>query len=365
MNLIEKYILKQLTINSMLILLLIVSIFSFSKSVQLIELSINRGLPLFIFFKLILFSLPSIIPYLLPVIFSLSIFFTFSRMKNDSELLVIETLGGSKFSMIKPVLIYGLILTIISLFFTLNLSPQANHNFRYLINDIKNNYSSSLLQEGVFNIIGEDFTIFVKQRERNGKLNNIFIHDTRDKNQPNTLISKQGILIDSENDNKIFLEKGSQQFLSKEKNKLSILYFDKYLVSFNESSDSGFKRIWKTPSERTLHELSNPDLSNGDDLKNQQAFKAEIIQRFALPLNTLCFGFLIISLMLSEKFMREESIFFSIKILVTILLLKLIFIISSSASVKYERLEMLNLSPFLISLFIGIYLQIKSHRNIQ
>lgn len=364
MKLIERYILKQLIINSMLILLLILSIFSLSKSVQLIELSINRGLPFNIFFKLVFFSLPSIIPYLFPIIFCLSIFFTFSRMRNDRELIVIESLSGTKFSMLKPVIFYGTVLTLISLFFTINLSPKSNHNFRYLINDIKSKYSSSLLQEGVFNIIGEDFTIFVKQRHSDGKLKNIFIHDTREKGKPNTLISKQGTLIDSNNENKIFLEDGSQQFLSKEKSKLSILYFDKYLLSFSESSGSSLKRIWKTPSERSLSELSNPDLSNGDDFKNQQAFKAELIQRFSLPANTLCFGFLIISIMLSQRFMRDESLHFNIKILITILVLKSIFIICSSISVKFENFELINLVPFIISLLLGLYFQIKLYKNV-
>ena len=136
------------------------------------------------------------------------------------------------------------------------------------------------------------------------------------------------------------------------------------MAQFCADSD-GFKRIWKTPSERTIFELLNPDLSNGDDRKNQQAFKAELIQRFSLPMNIICFGFLIISIMLSQKFMREESLYFNLKILFTILFLKSLFILASSASVKFEDLELLNVSPCLISFFIGLYLQIKLHRKIQ
>ena len=136
-------------------------------------------------------------------------------------------------------------------------------------------------------------------------------------------------------------------------------------MSFSESSGSSLKRIWKTPSERSLSELSNPDLSNGDDFKNQQAFKAELIQRFSLPANTLCFGFLIISIMLSQRFMRDESLHFNIKILITILVLKSIFIICSSISVKFENFELINLVPFIISLLLGLYFQIKLYKNVK
>lgn len=107
MKLIEKYITKQLINSSLLLLLLIISIFSLSKSVQLIDLSLNRGLPIYFFFKLIFLSLPAIIPILLPIILCLSILFSYSRMRNDSELIILEGSGVSKYYLAKPVIYYG------------------------------------------------------------------------------------------------------------------------------------------------------------------------------------------------------------------------------------------------------------------
>ena len=62
MKLVDKYILKQLLNNSFLILILIISLFCLAKSVQLIELMVGRGLNSGFFSKLILLSLPQIIP---------------------------------------------------------------------------------------------------------------------------------------------------------------------------------------------------------------------------------------------------------------------------------------------------------------
>ena len=89
MNLVDKYIFKQLLNNSFLILTLIISIFCLGKSVQLVELMISRGLPIEVFFKLILFSLPQIIPVLFPITIGLSIFFVYSRMQTDRELIIL------------------------------------------------------------------------------------------------------------------------------------------------------------------------------------------------------------------------------------------------------------------------------------
>ena len=68
---------------------------------------------------------------------------------------------------------------------------------------IKNDYSSTLLQEGMFNTIGKDFTIFIKQNNKDG-LHNIFIHDTRDEKKPTTLIAKKGNIINTDLATKIF-----------------------------------------------------------------------------------------------------------------------------------------------------------------
>ena len=354
MKLIEKYIVKQLLISSALLILLIISIFALSKSVQLIDLSLNRGLPLYFFFKLIIFSLPSIIPIVLPVVFCLSVMFTYSRMKNDSELIVLESSGNSKLNLLKPVIFLGLIFFLISIIFTNFLSPISNKNFRQLLYSIKNDYSSSLLEEGTFNTIGESYTIFIKKRTNTGKLNNVFIHESKNKDKPTTLIAKNGLLIKTPYGTKILLENGSQHFFSKNNNKLSVLYFDEYLFNVGADKKSENKAKWKSPSERNFYELSNPNLENGDDRNNLQAFKAEKIQRFSLPLNILTFSFLIVSFMLSQKFLRNETVFYNLKILGIIVSLKTVFIICSNLAIRNENFELINFFPSMLSLILGI-----------
>ena len=57
-------------------------------------------------------------------------------------------------------------MSFVSFFFTLYQSPKSNENFKILLYTLKNDYSSSLLQEGTFNNFGKDFTIFVKERKK-------------------------------------------------------------------------------------------------------------------------------------------------------------------------------------------------------
>ncbi len=354
MKLIEKYFLKQLAANCSLLFLLILSIFSLSKSVQLIDLSINRGLPFIFFIKLIGLSLPAIVPIVLPVIFCLSINFTYSRMKNDSELIIFESSGTSILRLAKPVIYFGLFLSILSFSFTWGIAPSSNKTFKLLLYSIKNDYSSSLLEEGSFNNIGSDYTIYVKERDSLGNLNNIFIHDTRNKDKPSTLIANKGSLLKSDYGTKILLENGTQHFYSNLDKKLSVLYFEKYLLNIIDNSNNNYPFKWKTPSERNFHELKNPDLENGDDRNNLQAFRSEIVQRITLPVNICAFGFLIVVFILSQKFYRIENLKTNLKVLSIILLQMAFFVLCSNVANKKENFELLNILPCILNFALAI-----------
>jgi len=362
MNLVDKYIFKQLLNNSLLILLLIISVFCLGKSVQLIELMVSRGLPATVFFKLIFNSLPQIIPTLLPIITGLSVFFVYYRMQTDRELIILQTSGFSNVELVKPVMIFGIILSILSFFFTIHQAPLSNKNFKILLYTIKNDYSSTLLQEGMFNTIGKDFTIFIKQNNKDG-LHNIFIHDTRDETKPTTLIAKKGKIINTDQATKIFLSKGSQQFQSQDK-KLSILYFDEYLLNINQESNNNFLTRWKSPSERTLNELRFPDKNSLDDVNNLQAFKAEITLRFAMPINVLTFSILLLSFILSLKFDRVENISRTLKILSLIIVLQVLSILSSNISIKFENMQYMNFFPSIFSIILCLFFLFKSRKLI-
>lgn len=350
MNLIDKYIFKQLCYNSLLILLLIISLFCLAKSVQLIELMIGRGLPFYIFIKLISLSLPQIIPVILPVIVCLSTYFVFSRMQTDRELVILQSSSYTILDIIKPIIIFSTVLCIISFYFTLYLAPQSNTDFKKLFYTLKNDYSSTLLQEGTFNTIGKNFTIFVKERKVDG-LYNVFIHDTRNNKQTSTLIAKKGEIISGDSSTKIMLEDGSQQFQSQDK-KLSVLYFDKYLLDINQNQSDNWSARWKSPSERTIDELKNPNQNSLDDQNNIQAFKAELTLRYSMPLNIIGFSSLIAIILLSFNYRRTESLNRTVIIFISIILLQVVSITASNLSIKFMNMQLFNFIPSILCLFL-------------
>ena len=103
------------------------------------------------------------------------------------------------------------------------------------------------------------------------------------------MIAKKGEIISGDSSTKIMLEDGSQQFESQDK-KLSVLYFDKYLLDINQNQSDNWSTRWKSPSERTVEELKNPNPNSLDDQNNIQAFRAELTLRYSMPLNIIGFS---------------------------------------------------------------------------
>ena len=168
-------------------------------------------------------------------------------------------------------------------------------------------------------------------------------------------------IINTKTSTKIFLEEGSQQFQSKDKN-LSVLYFDEYLLNISQNKSDNFLNRWKSPSERSMSELRNPNLQSLDDKNNLQAFKAEITMRYSIPLNAISFSLLVVSFLLSFKFTRIDNILRVIKIFSLIIILQIFTIISSNISIKFESMHFFNFVPSIISFIITSFILIKSKR---
>ena len=114
-------------------------------------------------------------------------------MQTDRELIILQSASYTLMDILRPVILFSTILCILSYYFTLYLAPHSNSDFKRLFYTLKNDYSTTLLQEGTFNTIGKNFTIFVKERKADG-LHNV-IHDTRNDKQTSTLIAKKGKII--------------------------------------------------------------------------------------------------------------------------------------------------------------------------
>ena len=64
--------------------------------------------------------------------------------------------------------------------------------FKSFQSDLRNNLVITSLQEGEFHALYPNITVYIDKIFKDGKLSNLLIHDTRNKDYESTIIAKEG-----------------------------------------------------------------------------------------------------------------------------------------------------------------------------
>lgn len=275
-----------------------------SQSLRFVDLVLNRGLPVYYLFWMALLVLPMILATLMPVALFVAVIFAYSKLNMDSELVVLRAAGMSDYALCKPA--FGVTALVMALCYAVNLyfMPIAYREFKELQFSIRNDYSSVLLQEGVFNTLAPDITVYVAERAPNGELLGILAHDTRDPDRPVTMMAERGEILRGENGQpRVLMINGNRQIVERNRNQLSLLYFDRYTLDLSTTkSDEGPR--FREAQERFLGELFSPG-ETPSDRANANRFHAEGHQRLASPFLALAYSLIALAAMLAGEFNRR------------------------------------------------------------
>lgn len=302
MKLYARYILRNLLLPTLLIVISLVCVAWLNRSLSYIEIIIGQGFPLSDFLYFVALLVPNLLEFILPISVFIATIFVYNKLLYDSELLVLKAAGVSRLSMAKPALYFGLTLAALAFALSLYVQPLAAREFRDMQFKMRDNYTSVLLREGVFNTPATGFTVYLKKRDASGLLRGILVHDNRDPNKTVTMMAEQARLEATTTGLKLYMKNASQHTIDKKTGEVSILYFDSYPadISFYTSADG--KRVLKK-DERNLVELLYPE--NNIVGKELNKFNAEAHQRLTWPLLNISLPLLVVVILLSGDFNRR------------------------------------------------------------
>ena len=307
MNGFTKYILRQLIVGMILVTSGLTCIIWLSQSLRFIEMIVNRGLSGGKFVYLTVLLLPNFLVIVLPIALFTVIVFTYSKLITDRELVVMRAAGLSQFALAKPALILALIVMVSGYALNLQLVPQSYKKFRDMQWDIRYNYSHILLREGTFNPVTDDITVYVRQRTKEGQLLGLMVHDQRDKARPFTLMAEKGAMVNTKEGARVVMFNGNRQSVDKKSNKLSILYFDRYVFDLSSSTKNVGERF-REPRERSLDELFN--IRQAEPTMNDKEFGKFIVEghkRLTSPLSAIGFTLIGLACLVSSSFSRRTQ----------------------------------------------------------
>ena len=278
----QLYLVRQLIGPFVLVAFGLTAVIWLSQSLRFIDFIVNKGLSLGTFLYLGMLLMPSFLGAILPISLFCAVLFVYNRLTLDSELISMRAAGRGPWGIAAPILVLAGAVAVLAYAINLYFTPASYREFKDQQFIIRGDFSSLLLQEGVFTPIGSGMTVYVRARGPGGVLLGILVHDERDAERPITMMAEQGALVRSSQGPRFVLLNGNRQEIDRERGQLSLLYFDRYAIDLVQFSEQPGNR-WREPRERFIHELLSPTASE-DDQRNLGKFRAELHQRLLSPL---------------------------------------------------------------------------------
>lgn len=194
MKILNRYILLEITRLTALCLSVFLGILVTARIVKLTSLVVNKGVNPADIALVFVSIIPSFLEIALPMSALLGTMLAFTRLSLDSEIVVMRASGVNLMSLIRPVAIVGIGVTIISFLTSVYLRPLGNSSLASSLFKMASLSTTSNLTEGVFNALGTLSMYTEKINRETGDLEHVLIDDRRDPTHRMIITSSKGKL---------------------------------------------------------------------------------------------------------------------------------------------------------------------------
>lgn len=350
MNNLTRYISGQIIFTVFVTTLMLTCIMWLAQSLRYIDFIANKGAPILLFCKMIIYLLPNLVVIVAPIAVLIGILFVYNKLIADHELIVMQASGVGYWQIAKPAVLISCLVTVFLYAFTLYFLPLSFRKYRDISMTLREKSLTSLVQIGQFNTLGH-YTIYARSQDSQGNFLGLLIYDGDQKEKSTIFMAEKGILLDQEGTGRLLLINGNRQEKDQDINKPSILYFDRYVVEAKEKSsgeEKGNKRFLRV-YERYLGDLLNPPENLSSAMRLE--FIASAHQRLISPLFALAFGLLSVCTMILGSYNRQGRVFNILMACVFATILEILSIVFLH-TLKYSNL-MIQLSYGLVITTIG------------
>ena len=257
MRILRNYILRECIGPFFLSLGILTCVFLLGNLIRLANMVINKGVSLYAVGKIFLFYIPLLLGYTLPIACLTTVILTFSRFSSDNEILAMRANGIHLRSLLFPLVVAGVIMSLFSIVLNERIIPYAHHRQRQILKDIGAKNPTAVLEAGAFINAFKDQILFVYKIEGN-KLYNVRIYQPQPDGKPTrTIIAREGEFTPVPGESKIKLKliNGSSDEPNFENpESFYKLNFKNYFMTLDMSGGSE-KNVEKKPKGMSLREL--------------------------------------------------------------------------------------------------------------
>jgi len=307
------YIIREIAALFLLGIAVFTLILLMGRLIKLTDLVISRGVPLADVAMMIAYLMPSFLVFTIPMAFLLAVLLAFGRLSADNEITIMKAGGISLMQIMPPVLLCGLVATMLALAAGTLGGPWGNNAFRTLSFEVLKQNVAATIREKVFWDDIPGIVLYTEHYdEARRTLTGVIIHDGSDSGRPLTIFAANGSIGSGANrqEVRLLLNNGSIHAAGM-KDEYRMVQFGQYVMNIGgpNSPNGSSRNVQELYTGELLRKIDNPAVPVPERLK----MASELHSRFALPLASLVFAVLAVPLGMQNR-RSGKSAGFSISI---------------------------------------------------
>lgn len=315
MRRIDRYIFRLILPPFLFFVLVFTGVIWLAQSLRVIDTIVNAGQSAGVFLAFAALLLPEVLSVVLPISAFAATLYAVNRLYTDSEVVVMFASGVSGLALLRPVLVFGLGVTLVCWVLTLWASPTAERESRDRLTEIRGDVAAAFLREGTFMSPADGVTIYIRAIGRPGELTGVFVHDQREPERTVTYTSERAILLPSDRSRRqgeadagtrlVMLDGIAQIAGPGRATALQVLRFERFAYDLGAFEEDGEARLRK-PSELYLPRLLGIDAAGADAAGRRLGeYRAEAHEALSAPLYALALPLLGAAFVVAMGFRRQ------------------------------------------------------------
>ena len=224
----DRYLLSQFLTLFGFFALILVAVYWVNRAVVLFDQLISDGQSAWVFLEFTALTLPNVIRLVLPIAAFVAAVYVTNRLSSESELVVMRATGFSPWRLARPVIYFGLVVTLMMAILMHVLVPASRAKLAERRGEIAENVASRFLSEGSFLHPAPGITFYIRAITPRGELKDIFLSDFRTAGLHTTYTAKRALLVKSDTGPKLVMFEGLAQTLKRNDQKLSVTRFQDF-----------------------------------------------------------------------------------------------------------------------------------------
>ncbi len=291
-RILNRYLFVEILVPFFLGLAVFTFVLLIARILKLVELVVNRGVPLLDILETFALILPGFLEVTVPMALLLAILLGFGRLASDSEVVALKTSGVSLYQMTVPVVAFTVLASLATFVIAIWVRPWANGALREQLFEVVKSRVSAGFKEKVFNTDFPGLVIYIEEIEPGGgTLKGMLISDVRRADSRNTVIAKIGLLVPNEDAKTVTLRllDGTIYGVGGSENAFQKTDFTVYDVSLNLTNIGEMRPKEKDPKEMTLGELRRRIADRYAQHQPANEEEIELHRKFSIPFACVVF----------------------------------------------------------------------------